>query len=77
MRLDLSITLNGNLRERKLNHSSLSATVYNVLGRNNPYSIYFKNEGGEIKGYKMTILAQPFFMVTYNFRLFGNAKEDY
>ncbi len=77
MRLDLSMTLNGNLRERKLNHSSLSATVYNVFGRKNPYSIFFKNEGGEINGYQMTIFAQPFFMLTYNFRLFGNAKDDF
>jgi hypothetical protein len=40
MRLDLSATVNGNLRAKKLNHSSLTATVYNVLGRKNPYSIF-------------------------------------
>ena len=77
IRLDLSMTVNGNLRKRKLNHSSLTATVFNVLGRKNPYSIFFKNEGGEIKGYRMTIFAQPFFMVTYNFRIMGNAKDDF
>lgn len=77
IRLDLSMTLNGNLRESKLNHSSLTATVYNVFGRKNPYSIYFKNEGGEIKGYQMTIFARPIFMVTYNFRILGSAREDF
>jgi len=77
IRLDLSLTLNGNLRVKKLNHSSLSATVFNVLGRKNPYSIFFKNEDGEVKGYQMTIFAQPIFMVTYNFRLFGNATGDF
>lgn len=77
VRLDLSLTLNGNLKSKKLNHSSFSATVYNALGRKNPYSIFFKNEEGEIKGYQMTIFAQPIFMLTYNFRLFGNAKDDF
>jgi hypothetical protein len=77
MRLDLSLTLNGNLKQRKLNHSSLTATIYNVLGRKNPYSIFFKNEGGEIKGYQMTIFPNPLFIITYNFRLFGNAKDDF
>ena len=77
MRLDISATINGNLRVEKFNHSSLNFTLYNVLGRRNPYSIFFKNEGGEVKGYQMTIFAQPVFMVTYNFRLFGNATGDF
>ncbi len=77
MRLDMSATVNGNLRAKKLNHSSLTATVYNVLGRKNPYSIYFKNENGAVNGYQMTIFAQPIFMLTYNFRIFGNAESDF
>jgi len=77
MRLDLAATINGNLRARKLNHSSLTATVYNVLGRKNPYSIFFRNENGAVNGYQMTIFAQPIFMLTYNFRLFGNAEGDF
>ncbi len=75
-RLDLSATINGNLKAEKLNHSSLTFTVYNVFGRRNPYSIFFKNEDGEVKGYQMTIFGQPIFMLTYNFRLFGNAVGD-
>jgi hypothetical protein len=77
MRLDLAATINGNLRAKKLNHSSLTATVYNVLGRKNPYSIFFRNENGAVNGYQMTIFAQPIFMLTYNFRLFGNAESDF
>ncbi len=77
MRLDLAATVNGNLQAKKLNHSSFTATVYNVLGRKNPYSIFFKNENGAINGYQMTIFAQPIFMLTYNFRLFGNAEGDF
>ncbi len=77
MRLDLSATLNGNLKAKKFNHSSFTFTVYNVLGRRNPYSVFFKNEGGVIKGYQMSIFGKPIFMVTYNFKLFGNASNDY
>lgn len=77
MRLDLAATVNGNLQAKKLNHSSFTATIYNVLGRKNPYSIFFKNENGMVKGYRMTIFARPIFMLTYNFRLFGNAEGDF
>jgi CarboxypepD_reg-like domain/TonB-dependent Receptor Plug Domain len=77
MRLDLSATVNGNLKAKKLNHSSLTFTVYNVLGRRNPYSVFFRNEDGVVKGYQMSIFGQPIFMVTYNFRIFGNASGDF
>jgi hypothetical protein len=76
IRLDFAATLYGNLREKKLNHSSFTFTVYNVLGRRNPYSIFFENEGGVVKGYQMSIFGQPIVMVTYNFKLFGNASSD-
>ncbi len=77
LRLDLSATINGNLKMKKVNHSSLTFTVYNVLGRRNPYSIYFENDNGIIKGYRMSIFGQPIFMVTYNFKLFQNASNDF
>jgi hypothetical protein len=77
MRLDLSATVNGNLKASKLNHSSITFTVYNVLGRRNPYSIYFRNEGGVVKGYQMSIFGQPVFMFTYNFKILGNATGDF
>lgn len=77
MRLDLSATMNGNLKANKLNHSSFTFTFYNVLGRRNPYSIFFKVENGAVKGYQMSIFGQPIFMVTYNFRIRGNASTDF
>ncbi len=77
LRLDLAATINGNLKAKKLNHSSLTFTVYNVLGRKNPYSIFFTNENGVVKGYQMSIFGQPIFMVTYNFRILGNASTDF
>jgi hypothetical protein len=77
LRLDFAATINGNLKAKKLNHSSLTFTVYNALGRRNPYSIFFKAEDGTVKGYQMSIFGQPIFMVTYNFRILGNASTDF
>lgn len=77
IRLDLAATFNGNLRVRKLNHSSVTFAVYNVLGRKNPYSVFFRTEEGLIKGYQMTIFGRPIFMVSYNFRILGNASGDF
>jgi hypothetical protein len=77
LRLDFAATLNGNLKAKKLNHSSLTFTVYNVLGRRNPYSIFFKVEDGTVKGYQMSIFGQPIFMISYNFRILGNASNDF
>ncbi len=77
IRLDLSATLNGNLKARKLNHSSFTLTLYNVFGRKNPYSIFFREEEGGIKGYQMTIFGRPIIMLSYNFRILGNATGDF
>lgn len=77
IRLDLAATLNGNLKARKLIHSSFTLSVYNVLGRRNPYSIFFKLEEGEVKGYKMSIFGQPIVTLAYNFKFLGNASDDF
>lgn len=77
VRLDLAATINGNLRAKKLNHSSWTFAIYNVLGRQNAYNIFFRTEDKKVKGYKMSIFGRPIFTVTYNFKLFGNAKDDF
>ncbi len=68
LRLDLSINLEGNHKVRKLAHSSWSFGVYNLLGRANPYSIYFVPQGGSLQGYKLSIFGSQIPFVTYNFR---------
>ncbi|GAA4765576.1 MULTISPECIES: TonB-dependent receptor [Flavobacterium] len=67
-RLDLGINIEGNHKIKKLAHSFWNISVYNVLGRNNPYSVYFVTKNGEIKGYKTTIFNVPVPTVTYNFK---------
>jgi hypothetical protein len=67
-RVDLSVNLEGNHKVRKLAHSSWSFSVYNLTGRRNAYSVFFKSENGVIKGYKLSIFGEPIPTITYNFR---------
>ncbi|HEX2395276.1 MAG TPA: TonB-dependent receptor [Bacteroidales bacterium] len=66
-RLDLSITINGNLRSNKIAHPRWTFSVYNVLARKNVYSVYFKRDGNAIKGYKLSIFGRAIPSVTYSF----------
>ncbi len=67
-RTDISINIEGNHKVRKLAHSSWTFAVYNLLGRANPYSVYFESRNGKIQGYKLSIFARPIPTVTYNFK---------
>ncbi len=67
-RLDLSFNLEGNHKIKKFAHSFWNFSIYNVLGRNNPYSVFFVNESGEINAYKSSIFAIPVPTISYNFK---------
>ncbi|WP_233131756.1 TonB-dependent receptor [Robiginitalea sediminis] len=67
-RLDLGINIEGNHKKDKLAHSFWTISVYNVLGRNNPYSVFFVTEGGEVKALQSSIFAIPVPSITYNFK---------
>jgi len=67
-RLDLGINIEGNHKLKKLAHSFWNISVYNVLGRNNPYSVFFVTENGKIKAYQSSIFSVPVPTITYNFR---------
>ncbi|MEM0518741.1 carboxypeptidase-like regulatory domain-containing protein [Aequorivita sp. MCCC 1A16923] len=67
-RLDLGVNIEGNHKLNKLAHSFINISVYNVLGRNNPYSVFFVNDAGEIKAYKTSIFSIPVPTITYNFK---------
>jgi outer membrane receptor protein involved in Fe transport len=70
-RMDLSLTVEGNLRQKKFLHSSWMFSVYNLTGRKNPYSVYFNNEDGHINAYKYSVIGTPIFTVSWIFKL-GN-----
>jgi len=67
-RLDLSIQIEGSHIVDKPNHSSWSFAVYNLLGRRNPYSVFFLTEDGQVNGYKLSVFGSAIPTVTYNFR---------
>ncbi|WP_433834907.1 TonB-dependent receptor [Flavobacterium anhuiense] len=69
IRLDIGINIEGNHKIKKLAHSFWNISVYNVLGRNNPYSIFFvTDQSGKVKGYKTSIFSIPVPSITYNFK---------
>lgn len=74
-RVDLSIAVEGNLKKNKLFHSSWVFGIYNLTGRKNPLSIYFKFDEGKIKGYKYSVIGTPIFTATWVFKL-GNYAAD-
>ncbi len=67
-RLDISVTIDGNLKIKKLAHSTLTFSVYNLLGRDNVYSIYFDTKNNLVEGYKLSVFARPIPSVSYNFK---------
>jgi hypothetical protein len=67
-RADISINIEGNHKIKKLAHSSWSLGIYNLMARQNPYSVYFQQESGIIKGYQLSIFGTAIPFVTYNFK---------
>ncbi len=66
-RLDFSFKVSGNLKARKIANPYWTFSVYNLLGRKNVYSVYFKNENNQIKGYKLSVFGQAIPSVTFSF----------
>jgi len=67
-RWDISLNIAGNLKSKKMVDNSWSIGVYNVTGRQNVYSVFFKPTSRGFKGYQLSVFARPIFNITYNFR---------
>jgi hypothetical protein len=67
IRLDVSCTINGNLRSNKIANPHFIFSVYNLLGRQNPYSVYFRNDKNTIYGYQLSIFGRAIPSVSFNF----------
>jgi CarboxypepD_reg-like domain/TonB-dependent Receptor Plug Domain len=67
-RLDIGVNIEGNHKIKKFAHSFWNFSIYNVLGRNNPYSVFFVTENGQIKAFKSSIFSIPIPTFTYNFK---------
>lgn len=74
-RLDLSITFDENLRKKRMWKGSWTFSIYNVYGRKNPYSVYYREaKPSEANGYrkyslyKLSVIGIPVPSLTYNFK---------
>ena len=74
-RIDFSFNLEGNLKSKKVIHSFWMLNIYNLTGRKNAYSVYFKSEGGKINGYKMSIFGTQIVTLSWNYK-FGNYASE-
>jgi hypothetical protein len=66
-RLDLSLNVSGNLRSHRIAHPNWTFSIYNVLGRQNVYSIYFKKTGENVNGYMLSVFGRSIPSVTFSF----------
>ena len=67
-RLDFSWTVNNPSMKHKRWEGSWVFTVYNLYGRQNPYSVFFKSTKNGLKAYELSVFASPFISMTYNFK---------
>ncbi|MEW7278329.1 carboxypeptidase-like regulatory domain-containing protein [Aquimarina sp. 2201CG1-2-11] len=67
-RLDVGFNIEGNHKRKKVGHSFWTISIYNVLGRNNPLSVFFVTEDGEVKGLQSSVFSVPVPSITYNFK---------
>ncbi len=67
-RLDASINIEPSHHLTLLTHSMISIGVYNATGRKNAHSVYFKQEDGQLNGYKLSIFGVPIPYISYNIK---------
>ena len=57
-RVDLAVNIDPGHYLKALAHASVTVGVYNVTGRKNPYSVFFRSKpSGELKGYMLSVFA--------------------
>ncbi len=66
-RLDISFKVSGNLKLKRIARPNWTFSVFNLLGRENVYSIYFMKDGDIYKGYKLSVFGQAIPSLTFNF----------
>jgi len=66
-RLDLSVKVSGDLKSKRIAHPYWIFSVYNLTGRQNVYSVYFKNVKNTVRGYYLSVFGRPIPSVSFNF----------
>lgn len=74
-RMDVSITLDENLRKKRMWKGSWTFSIYNLYGRKNAYSIFYRREPSiqQVSKtanaiYKLSVIGVPVPSITYNFK---------
>jgi hypothetical protein len=70
-RMDLSVNIEGNLKAKKNIHSYWMLNIYNLTGRKNAYSVFYRSEEGLQNSYRMSIFGTTIVSLSWNFK-FGN-----
>ena len=68
MRMDASFNIEPSHHLTRLTHSMLTFGIYNLTGRKNVYSIFFKPELGKLKGYQLSIFGAPIPYISYTIK---------
>lgn len=67
-RLDIAFVMEGNHKRKKLGDGTWVFSLYNVYGRKNAYSVFFKQSpGGLMRAYQLSIIGTVLPSVSYNF----------
>ena len=74
-RMDVSITFDENLRKKRMWKGSWTFSVYNLYGRKNPYSVFYRKDPSiqmtnksQYAIYKLSVIGVPVPSITYNFK---------
>ncbi|MFA5327361.1 MAG: carboxypeptidase-like regulatory domain-containing protein [Prolixibacteraceae bacterium] len=74
-RMDVSITFDENLRKKRMWKGSWTFSVYNLYGRKNPYSVFYRKDPSiqlvdksQYSIYKLSVIGVPVPSITYNFK---------
>ena len=66
-RLDLALNIDPGHSLKALVHTTITVGVYNVTGRKNPYSVFFKSSpSGDVNGYMLTVFGSQVPYVNLN-----------
>jgi len=66
-RMDFSVRISGNLKIKRLAHPHWIFSVYNLTGRDNVYSVFFRQENNRVKGYYLSVFGKPVPSLSFNF----------
>jgi hypothetical protein len=66
-RMDISVRISGNLKLKRIAHPHWIFSVYNLTGRDNVYSVFFRQENNRVKGYYLSVFGKPVPSLSFNF----------